>query len=80
MSEYIAGLLAANVRKLLDEKGWSQLKLADESGIRAPAINRVMKGTHPPAAKTLQKIADALGVEPYLLLIPPDPKPAKNKK
>jgi transcriptional regulator with XRE-family HTH domain len=70
MSEYIAGLLAANVRRLLDEKGWSQLKLADECGIRPPAINAMMKGKHPPAAKTLQKIADAFGIEPYELLLP----------
>lgn len=50
------------LREFREEKGWSQTKLAEESGISRVTINSLENGKVPVAkTDTLTKIADALG-------------------
>lgn len=53
-----------NVRKLRLKKHLSQDKLAELSGVSRTTIIAMEKGKHPFQPLTLQKVADALGVEP----------------
>lgn len=53
-----------NLRKLRLKKHLSQDKLAELSGVSRTTIIAMEKGKHPFQPLTLQKVADALGVEP----------------
>ena len=50
------------LRKIRLEKGYSQKKLAELSGISQAAIYQWEKGTRTPKIELLQKVADALNV------------------
>lgn len=50
------------LKKLRVEKGYSQKKLAELSGISQAAIYQWEKGTRTPKIELLQKVADALNV------------------
>jgi len=54
--------------ELRAKKGWSQSRLAKESGIGQGTLSRIETGTQEPRAQTLVKIADALDVEYRALL------------
>lgn len=61
--------IAENIRRLMREKGVLQEDLARETGMRQPAISRLL--TNPdanPTIDTLNSIATALGVETCDLL------------
>src|SRR5215217_623741 len=47
--------------RLRNERGWSQQRLADESGVNKATINQVERGRRSPNVETLEKLADALG-------------------
>ena len=51
------------IRKMRDDKGWTQIHLARKSGLQQSHISRLEAGEHSPSWKTLEKIARALGVE-----------------
>ena len=51
------------VRRLREEKGWSQAKLGVESGLGPSGISQIETGRRNPSAASLQRIAEALGVE-----------------
>jgi transcriptional regulator with XRE-family HTH domain len=53
-----------NLRKLRLKKHLSQEKLAEISGVSRTTIIAIEKGKHPFQPLTLQKVADALGVDP----------------
>jgi transcriptional regulator with XRE-family HTH domain len=48
--------------RLRAEQGWTQQRLADESGVNKATINQIEKGRRSPNVETLEKLADALGV------------------
>jgi len=48
--------------RLRVEQGWSQQRLADESGVNKATINQIERGRRSPNVETLEKLADALGV------------------
>jgi DNA-binding XRE family transcriptional regulator len=50
------------VKKRREKKGFTQSKLAEKSGLRQPQISRLEAGLHSPSFKTLEKIANALGI------------------
>ena len=52
------------LRKLRLKRHLSQEKLAELSGVSRTTIIAMEKGKHPFQPLTLQKLADALGVEP----------------
>lgn len=54
--------IGQRVKNLRKEKGWSQEELSKKSKLRQPQISRLEAGVHSPSFKTLEKIANALGV------------------
>jgi transcriptional regulator with XRE-family HTH domain len=51
------------IRRLREEKGWSQAKLAGETGMGVSSVSQIETGVRNPSAATLWKIAAALDVE-----------------
>ena len=51
------------LKRLRNERGWSQQRLADESSVNKATINQVEQGKRSPTIETLEKLADALDVE-----------------
>ena len=51
------------LKRLREEKGWSQTKLANESGLDRATINQVEGGRRSPTIATLEILADAMGAE-----------------
>ena len=51
------------IRQLREERGLSQVKLAVMADMDPATLNRLERGTGNPNLKTLERVADALGVE-----------------
>jgi transcriptional regulator with XRE-family HTH domain len=49
--------------RIREERGLSQQTLADASGVNKATINQIERGRRSPNARTLEKLAAALGVE-----------------
>lgn len=62
--------LSANVVRLMGERGWRQIDLANATGENEMTISNVCRGKHAPRAGLLQRIAEALGVSIDALLEP----------
>jgi transcriptional regulator with XRE-family HTH domain len=54
--------IGADVRRVRTERGMTQAELASLVGMRQPAIVRIEQGQNVPTWRTLEKIANALGV------------------
>lgn len=52
-----------NIRRIREERGMSQRALADRAGVVKSTIYEAEAGRHIPRIQTLEKIANALGVE-----------------
>lgn len=63
--------LAANIVVLRHAKGWSQEALAFECGLHRTFVAHVERQARNIALDNIQRLADALGVEAYELLMPP---------
>lgn len=50
------------ILELCEEKGWSEYKLAKESGIPNSSLNSIFKNNHTPNFYTLQKICEGLQI------------------
>ncbi len=48
--------------RIRNERGWSQQRLSDESGVNKATINQIERGRRSPNLETLEKLADALNV------------------
>ena len=46
-----------------NDRGWSQQRLADESGVNKATINQIERGRRSPNVETLEKLAAGLDVE-----------------
>ena len=64
-------LLAANVVALRHAKGWSQETLAFECGLHRTFVAHVERQARNIALDNVERIAVALGVETYELLLAP---------
>lgn len=49
-------------------KGWSQKKLADETGISESTVSRYLNGERVPKINNIHKISDALDLDPMEIL------------
>ena len=66
--------IAARIRQLREEKGWSQEQLAEAADLSRDAVSRIERNDRKaPRFSTMKKIADALGIRPSVLL---DSEPA----
>lgn len=63
-------IIAANIRRFRESRGWTQTRLAEVCGMKSPQISDIESGRANPTVKTLSKIATALDVETASLLIP----------
>jgi transcriptional regulator with XRE-family HTH domain len=79
----LAAVIGSNVRAARKAAGLSQDALAEKTGIGAPNLSRLEKGTHLPSVATLKRVSDALEVPVCRLLDPPPPDtpaaPGKGK-
>jgi transcriptional regulator with XRE-family HTH domain len=53
-------VIPAALKKALAERGWSQYRLAQVTGISQMTISNIVNGVHDPKASNLKTIADAL--------------------
>lgn len=49
-------------------KGWSQRKLAEQTGIHASTISRYLNGERVPKVNNIHKISEALDMDPMEIL------------
>ncbi len=63
-------LLSSNIRKAREALRMSQMDLAGKAGISVSYVNDLEHSRRWIGAETLTKIAEALDVEPYQLLLP----------
>lgn len=67
---FARAVLAANMIRLRREKGWSQEALAFECGLHRTFVAHVERQVRNISLDNLQRLADALGVPIYALLMP----------
>jgi transcriptional regulator with XRE-family HTH domain len=63
-------LLGKNVRELRRAKGLSQEQLAFECEMKRSYVSDLERGTRNPSVKAIGRLAQALGVDAYVLLKP----------
>jgi transcriptional regulator with XRE-family HTH domain len=68
----VRGVLAYNVRLLRVEKGWSQEDLAMECELDRTYVSAVERCRWNVSLGNIQRLASALGTQPWLLLKPPE--------
>ena len=61
-------LLAANLKRLRAERGWSQEQLAHEAGLHRTFVAHVERKMRNISIDNIERLAVALGVSPSLLL------------
>ena len=54
--------LGRNVRRLREEKGWSQEDYADRAGIHRTYVSDIERGRRNPTVEIVEKLARPLGV------------------
>lgn len=64
----IRARLAKNIRRLRQEKGWSQEELAHEARIHRTYISDLERGVRNPTITIIERLAQTLGVEARELL------------
>ena len=65
----IVKVFASNLKKYRTQKGLSQEAFAEISGLHRTYISAIEREKRSIALKNIQKIADALEIETYLLFI-----------
>lgn len=67
-SSILVPVLGERVRERRAEKGWSQDELGHEAGLDRTYIGGIERGERNVTLLTVERIAEALGVEPVELL------------
>lgn len=49
--------IGEQAKKLMEEKGWNQNDLSENSGVSITQINRLINGVGYPSLRTLEKVA-----------------------
>ncbi|MBU4492071.1 MAG: helix-turn-helix transcriptional regulator [Euryarchaeota archaeon] len=76
----IRNIIASRVKTLRISKGLTQENLAEAAGLNYTHIGRIEGGNRLPSLVTLWKLADALHVNPYELLVPEETAGAPGHK
>lgn len=74
----VRALIGKNVRRIRQERGWSQEDLAFESGLHRTYISGIERGVRNPTATVIERLAITLGVRPSLLFADWAPPEAKG--
>ena len=69
-TQKLLNTLARNVKAAREELGYSQIKLAEVADLSRGHINEIEQGRKGITLESLQSLARALGVEPWMLLHP----------
>jgi transcriptional regulator with XRE-family HTH domain len=64
----VVQLLGANVRRYRKQAGMSQEELSLESGMKRSYVSDLERGTRNPTVRALGRLAEALKVEPHVLI------------
>ena len=78
----LKNILAANMRRLRQERNYSQEELAEICGYHRTYIGSIERGERNITLSTLEALSEALGVSPTMLLTPhkySEDKPKKEK-
>ena len=67
-------MLCENIKEIRRRKGLTQTQLANLIGVQRAVISKYESGMVEPPIKTLQKIANALGISTYALLDVEEPQ------
>lgn len=78
-------LFGRHLAKIRRERGWSQEKLALESGVARSYLGGVERGQRNIALVNICRLAETLGIKPSELMdfpaeLPPDAMPAKKQR
>ena len=65
-----ASVLAANLKILLRENGWTKITLGQKSGVTTRYIHDIMNKTYRPSVHIVDKLASAFGLSPWQLISP----------
>jgi len=60
--------IAARIKELSKQRGWSGNRLADFAGVSKAQVARILALQTSPTVATMEKIANALGVKPSDLM------------
>jgi transcriptional regulator with XRE-family HTH domain len=61
-------MIGARIKQVRLQRGWSQARLADHTGIKREHISRLENGHNVPTVGTMQRIARVLGISLAQLL------------
>ncbi|MBN1369693.1 MAG: helix-turn-helix transcriptional regulator [Dehalococcoidaceae bacterium] len=61
--------IGQRIRQAREQKGYTVQELADRTGIKRPNLSRLEHGRHQPSLETLERIAEALNIPVFELLI-----------
>jgi transcriptional regulator with XRE-family HTH domain len=78
--EPIRKILAGNIKKVRKNVGYSQEKLAEKSGLSAQTLNDIEGCRRWVSSKTMTKLANALNIAEYQLLVPDNEEKAKKPR
>jgi len=70
--------VGVRVKKLMEEKGWSQADLMRAAGISRSEVSRISAGVRSPSCSIMQQIAAALGVSVDYLIAGGSKQAAEN--
>lgn len=62
--------IGINIRRYRTGRKMTQARLAEEAGVATTFITQIESAKEIPSLRTISRVADALQVEPYELLIP----------
>lgn len=79
MSMDIRDVLAVNLRAQRRKSGLSQEDLADRAGVDRTYVSSLERRVYAASIDTLDKIAQALGIATFELLVPPPSGPEPRK-
>ncbi|MBI5209432.1 MAG: helix-turn-helix transcriptional regulator [Elusimicrobia bacterium] len=68
MTENIYKSLSRRIREERNLRGWTQEELAERAGVHLSFIGQIERGIRKPSLATVQRMAEALGVDPGRLL------------
>jgi transcriptional regulator with XRE-family HTH domain len=78
--EPIRKVLAGNIKKYRKNLGYSQEKLAEKAGLSAQTLNDIEGCRRWVSATTMTKLAKALHIAEYQLLVPESSESAENPR